>query len=114
MVCLVTIRRQTGEIALLLGIVICAGLILAMAKPLAAIFDMVELLAETAQIDNELLSPLMKTVGIALVTGLAAQICRDGGAGSVAMALELCGGLSALYVALPLIRAVFTLLSELL
>ncbi|MCD8335115.1 MAG: stage III sporulation AC/AD family protein [Clostridiales bacterium] len=113
-VCLVTVRRQTGEIALLLGALICVGLLLAAAQGLSDILELVYTLAELAGVDNDLLTPLLKTVGIALVTGLAAQVCRDAGAGSVAMVLELCGGLCALYAALPLVQAVVALVSELL
>lgn len=113
-VCLVAVRKQTGEIATLLGVLICAALLLAVAQGLSAILDLVRTLAETAGIDSALLSPLMKTVGAAIVTGLSAQICKDAGAGSVAMAVELCGGICAIYVSMPLIQAVFTLISELL
>lgn len=113
-VCLVAIRKQTGEIATLLGVLICAALLLAVAQGLSAVLDLIRTLAETAGVDNTLLSPLLKTVGVAIVTGLSAQVCRDAGAGSVAMAMELCGGLCAIYVAMPLVQAVFTLISELL
>lgn len=113
-VCMVTIRKQAGEIAVLLGIVVCAALLLAVSQGLSTILGMIQTLAEMAQIDSLLLEPLLKTVGIALVTGLASQVCRDAGAGSIASAMELCGGICALYTALPLVQMVLELIGELL
>jgi hypothetical protein len=56
---------------------------------------------------------LLRTTGISLITGLGAQLCRDAQAGSLALTLELCGGVCAIYAALPLLRAVMNLIQEL-
>lgn len=112
-VCIVTVRRQAGEIALLLGVALCCMLLGAVGQAVSSILTLIQMLAETARIENALLEPLVKVTAIALVTGLTAQICRDAGIGSAALTMELCGGLCALSASLPLIEAVFELLAGL-
>lgn len=112
-ICLMTLRRQNGELALLVGIATCVVLLLGVADVLQNVALLVRQLASLAGIENDLLRPVLKTAGIAVLIGLTAQICRDAGAGAVAMAAELCGVFCALYAALPLVQAVLGLLTEL-
>lgn len=112
-ICLITLRRQNGELALLVGIATCVVLLLGVADVLKSVGLLVRELASVAGIENELLRPVLKTAGIAVLIGLTAQICRDAGAGAIALAAELCGVFCALYAALPLIQAVLGLLLEL-
>ena len=112
-VLMLLLRPQAGEIALLVGLTACVLLGISVLRGLNRLLDLLEQLAALAQVDSLLLEPLLRTTGIALVTGSGAQVCRDAGAGSVAMTLELCGGLCAVYAALPLIQAVFDMLREL-
>ena len=60
-----------------------------------------------------LLTPLYKTVGIALVVKVGGGLCRDAGESALAAALEFAGTVCALLTALPLLRAVLELITEL-
>ena len=73
-----------------------------------------ESLSERSGISSVLLTPVIKCVGIALVTELGAQICKDASQGAAAAFVELCGTLCALYVALPLINSLVTVVEALL
>lgn len=107
------LRPRSGEFALLLGLTGCALLGLSLLRGLGTLMDLLEELSQLAQIDPLLLGPLLRVTGIALVSGMGAQLCRDAGALSVALTLELCGGVCALYAAIPLLRAVMALVQEL-
>ena len=107
------LRNRAGEFALLLTLAACVGLVVSVLRGLGTLLDLLEELAAMADIDPLLLGPLLRATGISLVTGLGAQLCRDAQAGSLAVTLELCGGVCALYAALPLLRAVITLIQEL-
>ena len=61
----------------------------------------------------ELLAPLVKTLGIALVSRLGTEICRDAGQGAMAAVLETAGAFGAVLVSLPLVRAAWELLRSL-
>ena len=58
-------------------------------------------------------SPVMKCVGIGLITNLAGQVCRDAQQGTAASAVELCGVFCALYAALPLVESLLTVVERL-
>ena len=61
-------------------------------------------------LDAELMTPMLKAVGIGLLTEIAAGVCADAGEGAIGKLVELAGGLLALSVALPLLEAVLQML----
>ncbi len=111
--CAVSIRKQSPEIALVLGLA-AGALVLSWAVGLlqdAAAF--LTELAELAGISTGLLIPLIKTAGIALVTHLGGSLCKDAGESGIAAALEFAGAAAAICSALPLMRAVLESLKAL-
>lgn len=112
--CALTIRKQTPELALVLALVTGCLVLYASRQALSQALTLLEQLASVAGLSQELLTPLIKTVGIAILVRLSAQLCKDGGMGSVAAFLELAGSLAALAVAAPLLRSVLELLEALL
>lgn len=112
--CALTIRRQTPELALVLALVTGGLILYASREALSQAVALLEQMASVAGLSEELLTPLVKTVGISILIRLSSQLCRDGGMDSVAAFLELAGSLAALAVATPLLRAVLELLEELL
>ena len=71
-------------------------------------------LASLTEISPALLRPMLQTVGLALVTKLAAALCRDAGEGSLAAFVEVAGAAAAVLVALPLLKMVLQLVMGLL
>lgn len=108
------LRRNTPELALLLGL--CAGLwmLWTAAGMLSAVVALMEELAHIAGLSEELLKPVLKTVALAILTQLTAEICRGAGERGVAAFVETAGGVFALMAALPLVRAVVILMAEML
>lgn len=111
-VCYRAIEKQAGEIASLLAVALCGVLLWGISSGMTAVLVLIRSLAEAAHVENALLEPLLKTVGISIVTSLSAQVCRDAGVGSAATVMELCGGFCALYAALPLVETVLSLIQE--
>ena len=112
--CAVTVRKQAPEIALVLSL--CAGaLILSLcAGALTDVVDELRRIAEYGGLSPDLLGPVIKVVGIAVVTNLAAEICKDAKEGGLASAVETAGTILGLLAVLPLAGAVLSLLSGLL
>ena len=81
---------------------------------LESIRDVMEELASLTEISPTLLRPMLQTVGLALVTKLAAALCRDAGEGSLAAFVEVAGAAAAVLVALPLLKMVLQLVMGLL
>lgn len=108
------LRKNTPELALLL--VLCAGLwmLWAVAGGLGAAVELMGELAGLAGLSEELLEPVMKTVALSILTRVTAEICRGSGEPGLAAFVETAGAVLALTAALPLVRAVTVLMSEML
>ena len=108
------LRRHTPELALLL--VLAAGIwIMALcANALATALEVLRELTRLTGIEEELLTPVVKTVAISIVARLAAEVCRGAGESGMAAFVEIAGAVFSLAVSLPMIRAVVILMGELL
>ena len=83
-------------------------------EPLEELRDFWEDAAAWGELPAELFTPLIKTVGIALLSRTGSDLCRDAGEGAIASVLETAGAVAAIAVSLPLFRAAWELLRSLL
>jgi len=109
--CAVVVRQKTPEIAVVLVAAACVLLLWNTLPLLETIRDVMEELADLADISPTVLRPMLQTVGLALVTKLAASLCREGG---VASFVEVAGAAAAVLVSLPLLKMVLQLVMGLL
>lgn len=112
-VCAAAIKKQTPDVALVMTL--CAAtLILTVAMTaFRPVRELMDTLAERAGLSVAVLSPVIKTVGVSILTRVTAELCRDAGEGGLASAVEVAGGACALLVCLPLFEAVLELILEL-
>ena len=112
-VCAVTVRRQAPELGM--ALVICAGAVILLycSGALSSAMELMDKLTEAGGLSGQVVEPVIKTAGIAIVTRLAADFCRDAKEGGLASAVELAGTALALVTVLPLMSAVVDLLTEL-
>lgn len=87
------LKREVKELSLLLSIVTSVILLSLVTAGALEILSLLRQLAETAEISDALLAPMLKVLGIEVVTNLVANICRDAGEGGVASAVELTGAI---------------------
>lgn len=107
------VRKQTPEIALVLAICATTAVMLAVSGELGEITAFVQRLAQKGGISQELLIPVMKATGIAILSRFAAEFCRDAKESGLAGTVELAGTVLGLVAAMPLMNGVLTLLEEL-
>lgn len=112
--CAVVVRQRAPEIAVALALAACVVLLWHTLPLLETIKDVLDELADLAQVSPQLLRPMLQTVGLALVTKLASALCQDAGEGSLAAFVEVAGSAAAVLVALPLLRMVLQLMLGLL
>ncbi len=112
--CALVIRKQVPELAVVLALAAGCLLLGQAVEAVSAVRGLADGLARTARLPQQVWAPLWKTVGIGVVTRLAAAVCRDAGEGGVAAFLETAGAALALLCALPLVETVFQTLSALL
>lgn len=107
------LKKTAPELGFALSVAIslmAAALAMEMVEGLG---DILALAQEETGLSPAVVSPMMKCVGIGIVTRLSADLCRDAGQTAAASAVELCGTACAMVTALPLIQALFKLINDL-
>lgn len=113
-VCGVVVRKQAPEIALVLTLCAAVAVLVAVSGELGLIVGYIQRLTEAGGISQELIAPVMKTTGIAMLCKFTADFCRDTKENGLASAVELAGTVLGLVAAMPLLQGVLSLLEELL
>ena len=107
------VKRGSPELALLLALGAAVAVLLSLAGAAGDIADFFRELGDVSGIPGDLLTPLYKTVGIAVVVKIGGGLCADAGEKALAAVVETAGAVCALGAALPLLRAVLDLMTEL-
>lgn len=106
------LKKTAPELGFALNIAICllaAGLGV---EVLEGLTELLDLAREQTGLSPAVVSPVLKCVGIGVVTRLAADMCKDAGQGAIASAVELCGTACALTAALPLVRTLLEMIGD--
>ncbi|MCL2884050.1 MAG: stage III sporulation protein AD [Oscillospiraceae bacterium] len=104
------IRPEQAMAVGLAGGILILLLVLAQAVPA---FETVRQLFSEAAIGGTYIAILFKALGVCLLTGLAADTCRDAGEGALASKAELAGKIAMVLLALPLFEQLMTLATSL-
>ena len=113
-ICALTLKKHSAEAALLVSI---ATGVLLLTSALFYVNSVTAFFSETSRLmpfSDLALSPLIKSVGISIVTKITAELCRDGGEGALASKTELAGTAATVVVMIPLLRSVLDLIASLL
>lgn len=110
--CAVVVKQHAREVGAVLALAAGALLLGAALGAIEEVRALADELGELIGLSPAVLAPVLKTVGIAILTRIAAELCRDAGEGSLAAKVELCGVVAVLTIALPLLRYLMQLLAE--
>lgn len=111
--CAAVVKKQVPDLALVVTLCAVTLILLAAVTALEPVRELMDALGEQAGLSAAVLAPVVKTVGIALLTRVCAELCRDAGESGIAAAVEIAGGGCALLVCLPLFHGVLELILEL-
>lgn len=112
--CAVVVRKQAPEISIVL-VLLGAALILGLSlTAIVGVKSMMDDLREAAGLSPAVVAPVVKTVGVAILTKFAAEICKDAKESGLAAFVETAGAAAALFLAVPLLRTVLTMITGLL
>lgn len=106
-----SIRREYG-----LVIAVCAavGISAYGLSRISLIVQQIQVFEEAIGLEHEYIAILLKMAGIAYLTQLAVNLCRDAGQGAVASQIGFAGKISMLIVSLPVISSLVKTIGELL
>lgn len=107
------LKKSNPELALLLALASCVVVLVVVIRGLEDIFAFLEEIVTWGGLSADIFSPLWKTVGIALITRIASELCKDAGENAMASLVEMTGAFGAVLVAIPLFQAVWEMLRSL-
>jgi len=108
-----TLKQQRPELAVLISLAAAVMLMLLCLGSLTSVVEFVQDTANSYGISSEYISVAVKVTGIALLTELGVQLCKDAGESAIASKLELGGKAVMLTIALPVFSQVLELVREL-
>ena len=112
--CSAVVRRGAPEFSLLMALGAGLCIVWLGMDALERVLGTIRHMAVVAQLEDEVLRPVVKTVALSLMTKITGELCRSAGESGIAAFVETVGTILALGVALPLAEGVLELMAQLL
>jgi len=112
-ICLV-LKRTNPELNTGISLLFCAAALTAAFTVLSPVLELLEEAKSLSGVSHALYYPLFKCLGIAVVSRLGADLCRDAGQSAMAGAVEFAGAAAAVCVSLPLLSSLMKMMERLL
>ena len=106
------LRKNAPEVSVLLGMALFTAVIAALTGDIFSAAEELRAIARQAGIRSEILQPLVKVLGISVITGAAGAVCSDAGEKAAAYLLHLAGTVCAFGAMVPLMGEVVEMLLE--
>ena len=113
-VCCCILRPHVGSVAVSISIVAGVLILLVAFRFFKPIIEMLEQLRILSGLSGIIAAPLIKVVGIGILTQIAGSICDDAGERTLHQTVEIAGNVLSVYVSIPLLSAVLDLLEGIL
>lgn len=104
------LKKNGAELSILLTLAACILSAVTATELIAPIQSFLSRLRDFTGLEEELMTPVLKTVGIGILSQLCATVCDDAGEGAIAKMIELTAALLSIYVCLPLMEAVLEMI----
>lgn len=109
----IAVKNQRPELAVVLSLAAAGLLIMLCLGKLQTAVGFIKTLTEKYGISADYFAIALKVTGIAVVTDLSVQLCKDAGESAIASKVELCGKAVMIVAAIPVLEALLTLISGL-
>ena len=106
--------KQAKDYSVLLTLAVCVLVCIGAMEFLKPVTELLRELRQLADLDIEALSILLKCAGIGVVAELAGVLCADAGESALGKVLEICSNAAILWLSLPLIQQILTVIGEVL
>lgn len=110
----ISLGKQSKDFSVLLSLLVCAMIFLVSASFLRPLVQFIQKLQFIGQLDENLVSVVLKSVGICVIGEICALICKDAGNESWGKALNFLSAMVVLWISIPVFEKLLTLLDEIL
>lgn len=111
--CSLTLKENKSELSLMVAIAGGCIILFMLLDYFTDIFGSISMLIDKAGVNGNVLKSVIKIVGIGYITEFSASIVEDSGNKSLAEKMVMAGKVIILAVSLPILTALFDLVSEL-
>lgn len=109
-----SLSKYNKENAVLLTLAVCAMVVTAAIAFIRPIIDFLQKLQGIGNLDRDLLTVILKAVGIGLITEISTLICKDAGNESMGRALQILSSVAVLWISIPVFEKLISLLDKIL
>lgn len=110
-VCLV-LSKQGKDFSLLLAIAVSCMVFVTAVTYLKPVFELIQRVSQLGQLNSQMLSILLKTVGIALLAEITELVCKDTGNSALGKALQILAIAVILWLSIPLFNELLDLMES--
>ncbi len=111
---ILAIRKQSGEIAILLGLAGCSMVLVVTLGFLSPILAFLQKVQQVASLDGQMLQILMKITAVAFTAEIAGTVCTDADNAALGKGLQMLATVVILYLSLPMLEALLELVERIL
>ena len=108
------LKKTNPEMSMLIITAASAAILFLGIELIGSLKSFIDMAAEVSGLSPAAVSPVLKCVGIAVISRVGTDLCRDAGASAVASSVELAAAGAALFVAMPLLQTLIQMIGELL
>ena len=105
LIIIILLKQYKPEFAVYVSLIAGAIILFLVFSKLEGIVDLLQDLANTAGINSQFLSILIKITGIAVLTEFAVSICNDSGESAIASKVDLGGKVIIISLSIPIISS---------
>ena len=109
-----TLSKQGKDISLVLSLCVCAMIALAAMHYFKPLVEFVQRIVTVAQLNSQMLSILLKAVGIGVLSEIVSLICTDAGNTALAKGLQILSSAVILWISIPLLTELLELIEGIL
>ena len=114
LILVLVVGRQSRDLGMLLSLAVCVLLALGAMEFLEPVMELLAELKRLGELDGGAVGILLRCAGIGMISELAGLLCADAGEGAMGRALQICANAAILWLSLPLLRQVLTMIGEVL
>ena len=114
LILVLVVGRQSRDLGMLLSLAVCVLLALGAMEFLEPVMELLNELKRLGELDGGAVGILLRCAGIGMISELAGLLCADAGEGAIGKALQICANAAILWLSLPLLRQVLTMIGEVL
>jgi len=110
----ISLGKQNKDFSVLLSLAVCAMIFTVSVSFLQPLVQFVKKLQYLGDLDGDMVSVILKSVGIGIISEICVLICKDAGNESLGKALQFLSATVVLWISIPVFEKMLTLLDNIL